>query len=81
MECYQCQQSDILREAVGVCHHCSAALCGEHIYAVEEPLMVKRMMAPSTVFPKKARHMLCATCKAALEQLHAEPATEEQIFR
>jgi len=32
MECHQCLQSGISREAVGLCHHCSAALCAEHIW-------------------------------------------------
>jgi hypothetical protein len=58
MECYQCLQSGISREAIGLCHHCSAALCSEHICAVEEPLMIKHLMVPATVFPKKARLML-----------------------
>jgi hypothetical protein len=43
--------------------------------------MVKHVLAPATVFPKKARLMLCATCKAALEQLWAEPATEAEVCR
>ena len=81
MECYQCLQSGISREAVGLCHHCSAALCAEHIYAVEEPLMIKHLMVPATVLPKKARLMLCATCKAALDQFQAEPATEAELCR
>ena len=81
MECYQCLQSGISREAVGLWHHCSAALCADHICAVEEPLMAKHVMGPATVFPKKARLMLCTTCKAALEQLWAEPATEAEVCR
>ena len=81
MECYQCSQNGINREAVGLCHHCSAALCSDHIVVVEEPLMVKHVMVPATVFPKKARLMLCDTCKTALEQLQAEPATLAEVYR
>lgn len=81
MKCYQCLQSGIREEAVVLCHHCSAALCAEHVFAVEEPLMAKHTMAPPTVFPKKARLMLCATCKVALEQFQSEPATEAEICR
>lgn len=81
MECYQCLQDGIQRDAVGLCHHCSAALCSDHIFAVEEPLMLKHLMVPSTIFPKKARLMLCSTCKAALDQLQPEPATLADISR
>lgn len=81
MECYQCLQNGINRDAVGLCHHCSAALCSEHILAVEEPLMTKHVMAPATVFPKMARLMLCSTCKSALDQFQPEPATLAEIGR
>ena len=81
MECYQCLQHGINRHAVGLCHHCSAALCAEHIFAVEEPLMVKHLMVPATVFPKMARLMLCSTCKIALEQLQDEPAISTEVCR
>ena len=52
-----------------------------HILAVEEPLMVKHVMAPATVFPKNAGLMLCSTCKIALDQLQAEPATSAEVCR
>jgi hypothetical protein len=81
MECYQCLQSGISREAIGLCHHCSAGLCAEHICAVEEPPMIKHLMVPATVFPKKARLMLCTTCKEALDQLQAEPTKEAELCR
>ena len=38
MHCYECLQNDETREAVGLCHHCSAALCAEHIRAVDDPV-------------------------------------------
>lgn len=69
MYCYQCQKAGIEREAIGLCHHCSAALCSEHVCTVEEPITVKHVMAPSTTLPKRARLLLCGTCKSALEQL------------
>jgi hypothetical protein len=40
--------------------------------------MVKHVMVPATVLPKKARLMLCSTCKIALEQLH-EPAISGEV--
>ena len=81
MECYQCLQNGMNREAVGLCHHCSAAMCSDHIFAVEEPLMAKHFMVPATVFPKTARLMLCSTCKIALEQLQDEPALSTNAGR
>ena len=81
MECYQCLQDGITREAAGLCHHCSAALCADHIVMAEEPLMIRRILAPVTIPPKKARLLLCRTCKEALDQLQAEPATVADICR
>ena len=81
MQCFQCLQNGINRDAVGLCHHCSAALCSEHIFEIEEPLMVKHLMAPATIFPKKARLLLCGTCKVALEQILTEPATAADVGR
>lgn len=79
MECYECLQNGISRGAVGTCHHCSAALCADHILAIPEPLRVRYAMAPERMLPKKARLMLCSTCKAALDQFQAEPATVVDI--
>ena len=72
MECYPCLQSGLTREAAGLCHHCSAALCGDHICEVEDPIIVAHLMARTVVLPRKARLLLCGTCKAALEQLPSE---------
>lgn len=81
MECYECLQSGIRQMAVGTCHHCSAALCSDHIEAIMEPLRITYAMAPERILPKKARLMLCRTCKAALDQFQAEPATLADICR
>ena len=81
MECYQCLQNGISRDAGGLCHHCSAALCSDHVFAVEEPLIVRHVMVPPTVFPKRARLMLCSTCKIAIEQLQDEPAISAEVNR
>lgn len=76
MECFECVKSGLTREAVGLCHHCSAALCANHIFSVEDPLILSHIMTPSVVLPKRARLLLCATCKAAMEQ----PSGEEAKF-
>lgn len=33
MNCYVCDEQDRTREAVALCHHCSAGLCREHTFA------------------------------------------------
>ncbi len=71
MECYPCSQAGVIRQANGICHHCSAALCKDHICEVEDPITVKHVMTPNLMLPKKARILLCETCKAALDQLSA----------
>lgn len=81
MECYQCLRSGITREAAGLCHHCSAALCPEHIYVVEDAITLKHIMSPSEVLPKRARILLCSICKAALEQPYSEQAVFENAER
>jgi hypothetical protein len=81
MECYSCLQSGMSREAAGLCHHCSAALCSDHICEVEDPITITRIMAPASILPKKARVLLCQECKAALEQIHSAPAVFADVSR
>jgi len=38
MVCYECELSGIRRDAVALCHHCSAALCSEHAAALCDPI-------------------------------------------
>ena len=38
MECYQCLQAGVTREAAGLCHHCSAALCADHNNIIQNAL-------------------------------------------
>jgi hypothetical protein len=47
MECYQCLQGGITREAAGLRQHCLAALCQEHTCVVEGPITLTHLMAPS----------------------------------
>ncbi len=81
MECYQCLQAGITREAAGLCHHCSAGLCREHICTVEDPITLRRVLAPSEVLPKRARVLLCSICKGALEKLPAHEVVFENTAR
>ena len=68
MECYECLQVGIQRDASGLCHHCSAALCPEHICVIDDPVAGGVPLVRTVILPKKARLLLCGTCKAALEQ-------------
>jgi len=68
VHCYECLQLGETRDAVGICHHCSAALCREHIWAVDDPVTAIYPLVRTVVLPKKARLLMCGTCKAALEQ-------------
>lgn len=68
MHCYECLQAGETRDAVGLCHHCSAAMCEEHICAVDDPVTYIYPLMRTVVLPKKARLLLCSTCRAALEQ-------------
>ena len=66
MECYQCLQDNVTREA-------------DHIVMEEEPPIIRRSLAPATIPSKKARLILCRTCKEAVDPLEAEPATVVDI--
>jgi hypothetical protein len=72
MECYECVREGMIREAAGLCHNCSAALCIDHICEVRHPIIKSRVLAGTIVFPNRPRILLCRTCKVALEQIPLE---------
>jgi hypothetical protein len=69
MICYECSLAGRNREAVGLCHHCSSALCADHACVVTDPVMTMRPVFKTVVLPKKARQLLCGTCLDALQQV------------
>jgi len=69
MLCFECSNAGKSREAVGLCHHCSAALCADHACVVADPVTTVYPMTRTVVLPQKARQLLCATCRGALQQL------------
>ncbi len=77
MLCYECSQAGRNREAVGLCHHCSAALCADHASMVADPVTTTYPLLKTVVLPKKARLFLCDTCLQALRQTHAAGVTLE----
>ena len=68
MLCYECEQSGARRDAVALCHHCSAALCSEHAAVLSDTITEQYPISRIVVLPLKARLFLCVTCKQALEQ-------------
>ena len=73
MHCYECLQSGETRDAVGICHYCSAALCAEHICVVDDPVTGGVPLVRTVVLPKNARRLLCGTRKAALRATPVGP--------
>ncbi len=71
MICYECWKAGEKNErAVGLCHHCSAALCADHANMVDDPVIMSYPVAATVVLPKHARLLLCGTCLAAHRQQH-----------
>lgn len=68
MLCYECLKSGTTREAAALCHHCSAVLCTDHAFVIDDPVTITRLLSPTVVLSRKARLLLCGTCKAPLLQ-------------
>lgn len=75
MNCMECAQSGVARAAVALCHSCSAALCLDHAVVVQRKLDRHTQLFQIETLPLPVRAVLCASCKAALEQPHL-PMTE-----
>ena len=69
MLCYECSKAERNREAVGLCHNCSAGLCADHACVIAGPVTAMRPVFKTVVLPLKARQLLCTRCLGALEQL------------
>jgi hypothetical protein len=70
MHCLECAQDRSRREAVALCHACSAGLCLDHAVIVAKRL---RHLAPINKIedlPLEGRMVLCRTCQRALDQPH-----------
>lgn len=68
MICYECRQVDQRRDAVALCHHCSAALCPDHALIFSDPVTSQYPICKTVVYPLRARVFLCSTCREALLQ-------------
>ena len=77
MLCYECSKAGRSQDAVGICHHCSAALCRQHSRIIADPVTTSYPIAKTVVLPLQARLFLCETCLAALEQAHSGTLKQE----
>jgi hypothetical protein len=68
MNCYVCDEHDRTREAVAVCHNCSAGLCREHLFERRREVTTTVPLGRTVTLPIAAREILCHICKKALEQ-------------
>ncbi len=58
MFCYECCNNGRTREAVGLCHHFSAALCVNHAHKVDDPVTAIRLLNRIAVLPKHSPNTL-----------------------
>ena len=72
MLCYECSQGETRKEAIGICHHCSVALCQQHSSMISDPVTMTALINRTVVLPKKARLLLCTICLRALQQERVE---------
>jgi hypothetical protein len=72
MRCFECKQAGKISDAVGLCHHCSVALCPDHAVMTSEPVLGHAPILKEVTLPKNARMLLCSTCKAAMAQSNSQ---------
>ena len=75
MICYECLQAGSRRDAVALCHHCSAALCIDHATILSDPITAQYPVCQTVVLPLRARVFLCSVCREALRQKTSEPGS------
>lgn len=68
MKCFICDELERTREAVALCHNCSAGLCREHTFAKPRHITTVVPLNREVTLPIEARELLCHVCKEALEQ-------------
>lgn len=68
MRCYECSQEGLSRDAVAMCHHCSAGLCQAHVVIVDDPVRASEPICKLVILPQRARLFFCRRCSRALRQ-------------
>ena len=80
MLCYECLELGKQHEAIGLCHHCSIALCEYHGRVIADPVSKTVPLVREIVLPKQARLLLCNTCLSAMKQIReCNPAQRTEI--
>lgn len=74
MCCYDCSKAGQRQDAVGICHHCSAGICKEHVAIVDDPVTMTVLVERKIILRLKARLLFCKTCLKALQQEHVDPS-------
>jgi hypothetical protein len=74
MICFECFRRGQRSEAVGICHHCSAAVCADHGFLLPKLLHMSVPLVKVVNLPKQAQELLCSVCRAALDQPRIETA-------
>jgi hypothetical protein len=69
MLCYECFKAGKNREAVGLCHSCSAGLCSDHACVTALPVTTTYPVCKTVVLPRTARQFLCSPCLGAFQQV------------
>ena len=69
MLCYECLESGTQHEAIGLCHHCSIALCEHHGCVIADRVTKILPLVREVALPRSARLLLCNTCLAAIKQV------------
>ena len=77
MLCFECSKAGKSREAVGLCHNCSAGLCSDHACITAMPVTSTYPVCKTIVLPRRARQLLCATCLSALRQVEVQELQPE----
>jgi len=72
MRCYECLQTGSGQEAIGICHHCSLAVCQDHSSIVTDPVTMTELISRTVVLPVRARLLLCHVCLTALRQTRSD---------
>ncbi len=81
MHCFECFGNRMERDAIGLCHHCSVALCAEHAIVVADALTGVEPLFKTVILSKRARLLLCGTCKEALQQQRFDIRRPESVVR
>ena len=68
MNCYDCYKDGAEEKAAGMCHQCSAGLCGRHAVEESQAVTTHALINRVVELPLSTRLLLCGACRNALAQ-------------